>query len=73
MALDADEKVDVAIVGAGPCGLAAAVTMLRAQMSCLVFDGGAVTSTITAVSDVRELFFDGREALDRRAAIHDWR
>lgn len=47
MALDADEKVDVAIVGAGPCGLAAAVTMLRAQMSCLVFDGGAVTSTIT--------------------------
>src|SRR6478609_8359679 len=32
MALEAEEKVDVAIVGAGPCGL----------------DGGAVTSTITA-------------------------
>ncbi|MEP7066410.1 MAG: YpdA family putative bacillithiol disulfide reductase [Gemmatimonadota bacterium] len=48
MALDIDEKVDVAIVGAGPCGLAAAVTILRAGMSCIVFDGGAVTSTITA-------------------------
>jgi thioredoxin reductase (NADPH) len=48
MALVAEEKVDVAIVGAGPCGLAAAVTMLRAGMSCLVLDGGAVTSTITA-------------------------
>jgi thioredoxin reductase (NADPH) len=48
MAVDADEHVDVAIVGAGPCGLAAAVTMMRARMSCLVFDGGAVTSTITA-------------------------
>ena len=48
MALEAEEAVDVAIVGAGPCGLAAAVTMLRAGMSCVVFDGGAVTSTITA-------------------------
>jgi thioredoxin reductase (NADPH) len=48
MPLDAEERVDVAIVGAGPCGLAAAVTMMRASMSCLVFDGGAVTSTITA-------------------------
>lgn len=41
------DVVDVAIVGAGPCGLAAAVSTLRAQMSCLVLDGGAVTSTIT--------------------------
>ncbi|MBK5188923.1 MAG: YpdA family putative bacillithiol disulfide reductase [Gemmatimonadaceae bacterium] len=48
MAVSPEESVDVAIVGAGPCGLAAAVTMLRAEMSCLVFDGGAVTSTITA-------------------------
>jgi thioredoxin reductase (NADPH) len=47
MAANVEESVDVVIVGAGPCGLAAAVTMLRAEMSCLVFDGGAVTSTIT--------------------------
>jgi len=48
MAVKVEETVDVAIVGAGPCGLAAAITMLRAGMSCLVFDGGSVTSTITA-------------------------
>jgi len=48
MVLSVEESVDVAIVGAGPCGLAAAITMLRAGMSCVVFDGGAVTSTITA-------------------------
>jgi thioredoxin reductase (NADPH) len=48
MAQEVEETVDVAIVGAGPCGLAAAVTSLRAAMSCLVFDGGSVTSTITA-------------------------
>ncbi|MEP7086273.1 MAG: NAD(P)-binding domain-containing protein, partial [Gemmatimonadota bacterium] len=40
--------VDVAIVGAGPCGLAAAISVLRAGLSCVVFDGGSVTSTITA-------------------------
>ena len=44
----AEEAVDVVIVGAGPCGLAAAITMLRAGLSCVVYDGGAVTSTITA-------------------------
>jgi thioredoxin reductase (NADPH) len=48
MALGVEEAVDVAIVGAGPCGLAAAVTMLRAGLGCVVFDGGAVASTITA-------------------------
>ncbi len=48
MVLHVEDSVDVAIVGAGPCGLAAAITMLRAGMSCVVFDGGAVTSTITA-------------------------
>lgn len=48
MTLTVEESVDVAIVGAGPCGLAAAISMLRAGMSCVVFDGGSVTSTITA-------------------------
>ncbi|MDQ6828997.1 MAG: YpdA family putative bacillithiol disulfide reductase [Gemmatimonadota bacterium] len=38
---------DVVIVGAGPCGLATAVTMRAAGLSALVFDGGAVVSTIT--------------------------
>ncbi len=41
------ESCDVVIVGAGPCGLAAAVTMRAAGLSAMVFDGGAVVSTIT--------------------------
>jgi thioredoxin reductase (NADPH) len=48
MAVQVEETVDIAIVGAGPCGLAAAISFLRASKSCVVFDGGSVTSTITA-------------------------
>jgi thioredoxin reductase (NADPH) len=40
-------RVDVAIVGAGPCGLAAAVTMRKAGLDAVVFDGSCVVSTIT--------------------------
>ncbi len=48
MAVSVEETVDVVVVGAGPCGLAAAISLLRAGLSCVVFDGGSVTSTITA-------------------------
>jgi thioredoxin reductase (NADPH) len=41
------EQVDVVIVGAGPCGLAAAITLRAAGRSALVFDAGCVVSTIT--------------------------
>jgi thioredoxin reductase (NADPH) len=38
--------VDVAIIGAGPCGLAAAVAVKRAGLSHVVFERGAVTESI---------------------------
>ena len=38
--------VDLLIVGAGPCGLAAAVSAQKAGLRTLVLDGGAVVSTI---------------------------
>jgi thioredoxin reductase (NADPH) len=38
--------VDLLIVGAGPCGLAAAISAQQAGMHTLVLDGGAVVSTI---------------------------
>lgn len=41
------EQVDVAIVGAGPCGLAAAITLRAAGLDAVVFDGSCVVSTIT--------------------------
>ena len=34
-------------MGAGPCGLAAAVSLRNAGLDAIVVDGGAVTSTIT--------------------------
>ncbi|MBA3889634.1 MAG: YpdA family putative bacillithiol disulfide reductase [Gemmatimonadaceae bacterium] len=43
-----DVDVDVAIVGAGPCGLAAAISAMRAGLSVQVFDKGPVVSTIIA-------------------------
>lgn len=41
---DAARTVDVAIVGAGPCGLAAAIAATRAGLSCVVYDRGALVS-----------------------------
>jgi thioredoxin reductase (NADPH) len=40
-------SVDVAIVGAGPCGLAAAISCQRAGLRSVVFDAECVVSTIT--------------------------
>ncbi|MES2176970.1 MAG: YpdA family putative bacillithiol disulfide reductase [Gemmatimonadota bacterium] len=39
--------LDLLIVGAGPCGLAAAISAQRAGLSVQVLDAGAVVSTIT--------------------------
>ena len=39
--------IDVAIVGAGPCGLAAAISARRAGLDTLVFDAECVVSSIT--------------------------
>ncbi len=39
--------IDLLIVGAGPCGLAAAISAQRAGLSARVVDAGSVVSTIT--------------------------
>src|SRR3954447_9863135 len=39
--------VDLLIVGAGPCGLAAAISAQRAGLRARVLDSGAIASTIT--------------------------
>ena len=39
--------VDLLVVGAGPCGLAAAISAQRAGLTARVLDAGAVASTIT--------------------------
>ncbi|HUQ84571.1 MAG TPA: YpdA family putative bacillithiol disulfide reductase [Gemmatimonadaceae bacterium] len=39
--------IDVAIIGAGPCGLAAAISARAAGLDAVVFDGECVVSSIT--------------------------
>jgi thioredoxin reductase (NADPH) len=47
---------DVVIVGAGPCGLAAAVSAQRAGLKPLVIEGGVVVSTIASYPTYTRFF-----------------
>ncbi len=42
-----DNRLDVAVVGAGPCGLSAAVAATQAGLDAAVFDKGCITRSIT--------------------------
>jgi thioredoxin reductase (NADPH) len=42
-----DSTLDLLIIGAGPCGLAAAISAQGAGLSAAILDAGAVVSTIT--------------------------
>src|SRR2546427_1938934 len=38
--------LDLAVIGAGPCGLAVGVAAKRARLTCSLFDKGPVTSSL---------------------------
>jgi thioredoxin reductase (NADPH) len=40
-------RVDVAVIGAGPCGIAAGIAGRRAGLSCVLFDKGCIVSSIS--------------------------
>ena len=42
-----DHKLDLAVIGAGPCGLSAAIAAQQAGLTAAVFDKGCVTHSIT--------------------------
>lgn len=42
-----EDKLDLAVIGAGPCGLSAAVAATQAGLSAAVFDKGCITHSIT--------------------------
>lgn len=44
----ADPSLPVAVIGAGPCGLSAAAALARAGVASVVFDRGAVVSSIAS-------------------------
>ena len=43
---DAPEPLDLAVVGAGPCGLAVGVAAERAGLACRLFDEGPLTASL---------------------------
>jgi thioredoxin reductase (NADPH) len=51
-----DEVVDVAVVGAGPCGLAAAIAAQRAGLRAVVFDRGCLVNGIASYPTYMSFF-----------------
>ena len=41
-----DQLIDVVVVGAGPCGIAAGAAARQAGLSTVLFDRGCVTQSI---------------------------
>lgn len=44
--MNEDRPLDLVVVGAGPCGLSAAVAASRTDLACVVFDKGCITRSI---------------------------
>lgn len=57
------EKLDLAVVGAGPCGLGVGVAARQAGLSCTLFDKGPVTSSI-GMYPTHMTFFSTSERLE---------
>lgn len=55
--------VDIAVVGAGPCGLAVGIAARRARMSCILFDRYSVVSSISRYP-THMTFFSTAERLE---------
>jgi thioredoxin reductase (NADPH) len=45
--MTADDMLELAVIGAGPCGIAAGIAAQRAGLSCVLFDKGCVVSSIS--------------------------
>lgn len=58
-----EQVIDVAVVGAGPCGLSAAVAASRTELSCVVFDRGCIARSI-ALYPTYGTFFSTPERLE---------
>lgn len=58
-----DGNLDLAVVGAGPCGLAVGVAAAQAGLDCLLFDRGCVVNSLVGYP-VRMTFFSTPENLE---------
>lgn len=55
--------MDIAVVGAGPCGIAVGVAAARAGLSCVLFDRGAITQAMMD-HPTYVTYFSGPEKLE---------
>jgi len=58
-----EDWFDVAVVGAGPCGIAVGVAARKEGLSCVLFDRGAVTQSVCRYPTYTT-FFSGPEKLE---------
>lgn len=58
-----DDRLDVAVIGAGPCGLSAAVAATQAGLRSAVFDKGCVARSITQYP-IQATFFSTADRLE---------
>jgi thioredoxin reductase (NADPH) len=58
-----DDALDLAVVGAGPCGLSAGVAARQAGLTCALFDQGCVTQAI-ALYPTYATFFSTADRLE---------
>jgi thioredoxin reductase (NADPH) len=63
MADETTQPFDVAVVGAGPCGIAVGVAAKERGLSCVLFDKGAVTDSVYRYPTYTT-FFSGPEKLE---------
>jgi thioredoxin reductase (NADPH) len=61
--LDLTETIDIAVVGAGPCGLGVGIAARRAGLSCVLFDRTCVASSIAGYPTFMT-FFSTAERLE---------
>ena len=58
-----DRILDLAVVGAGPCGLSAGIAARQAGLRCAIFDKGCITRSIT-LYPTQATFFSTAERLE---------
>jgi thioredoxin reductase (NADPH) len=61
--LNADDLIDIAVVGAGPCAIAVGVAAREAGLRCVLFDRGAVTQSMME-HPTYTTYFSGPEKLE---------
>ena len=60
---DRAEAADIAVIGAGPCGIAVGVAAAQAGLSCVLFDRGAITQAMLD-HPTYVTYFSGPEKLE---------